>query len=300
MTYRFHIADVFTEQRFGGNQLAVLPDARGLTTEQMQQIAREFNFSESTFVLPPEDPSNTRRVRIFTPGAELPFAGHPNVGTAYVLAALGEIGLNDAEAVTVNFEELAGLVPVRIESHAGKPGKCELKAPKTLSTGREFSAVEVAEALSLVSEDIVTSNHVPTIASVGLEFLFVELRDVGALGRSRTPRLQALQGDHGPVGMHLYTRDSAGMEVDLRTRMFAGGHGIDEDPATGSANCTLAALLATLDDSQDGELSWRIAQGIEMGRPSLLHARALKSGGEVRAAYIGGDCVLVAEGTIQV
>ena len=150
MTYRFHIADVFTEQRFGGNQLAVLPDARGLTTEQMQQIAREFNFSESTFVLPPEDPSNTRRVRIFTPGAELPFAGHPNVGTAYVLAALGEIGLNDAEAVTVNFEELAGLVPVRIESHAGKPGKCELKAPKTLSTGREFSAVEVAEALSLV------------------------------------------------------------------------------------------------------------------------------------------------------
>lgn len=300
MAYRFHIADVFTEQRFGGNQLAVLPDASGLTSEQMQQIAREFNFSESTFVLPPEDPANTRQVRIFTPGAELPFAGHPNVGTAYVLAALGEIALSDTEAVTVKLEELAGVVPVKIESRGGKPGKCELKAPQTLTTTGEFSVAEVAEALSLVAEDIVTTNHAPTIASVGLEFLFVELRDAGALGRSRSPRLQALQGEHGPVGMHLYTHDSAGMEVDLRTRMFAGGQGIDEDPATGSANCTLAALLAMLDETRDGELSWRIAQGIEMGRPSLLHARAMKEDGEVGSAYVGGDCVMVAEGTIEV
>lgn len=169
MAYRFHIADVFTEQRFGGNQLAVLPDASGLTSEQMQQIAREFNFSESTFVFPPEDPANTRQVRIFTPGAELPFAGHPNVGTAYVLAALGEIALSDTEAVTAKFEELAGLVPVKIESRGGKPGKCELKAPQALSTTGKFSAVEVAEALSLVAEDIVTTNHAPT-GGVGVPF----------------------------------------------------------------------------------------------------------------------------------
>ena len=298
--YRFCIVDVFTEQRFGGNQLAVLPHASGLTTEQMQQIAREFNFSESTFVLPPEDSSNTRQVRIFTPGAELPFAGHPNVGTAFVLATLGEIALSNDTPVRVQFEEAAGLVPITIESHAGEPGVCELKAPQSLSTAGEFSAVEVTEALSLVTEDIVTSTHPPIVASVGLEFLFVELRDVGALSRSRPPRLQALLGREGPSGIHLYTRDGAGMAVDFRARMYAPGKGIDEDPATGSANCALVALLATLDDTRDGELQWRIGQGIEMGRPSLLHGRAEKSGGKLVGAYIGGACVMVAEGTMEV
>lgn len=298
--YRFCIVDVFTEERFGGNQLAVLPDARGLSSTQMQQVAREFNFSESTFVLPPQNATNTRHVRIFTPDAELPFAGHPNVGTAFVLAKLGEIDLSNTGAVSVLFEEAAGLVPIQVGSLSGAPGICELKAPQALSTGAELSAVEVAEALSLVFEDIVTTTHAPIVASVGLEFLCVELRDVGALSRSRAPRLQALLGASGPSGIHLYTRDSGGLAVDLRARMYAPGKGIVEDPATGSANCALAALLATLDEAQEGELSWRIAQGIEMGRPSLLHARAEKHAGELVAAYIGGACVMVAEGTIEV
>ena len=300
MAYRFCIVDVFSDRRFGGNQLAVLPDAQGLTDEQMQMVAREFNFSESTFVLPARDWANTRQVRIFTPNAELPFAGHPNVGTAYVLAKLGEVLLSGETPVAVCFEELAGVVPVKIEGNSGTPGICELEAPQPLSIAAELSSMEVAEALSLASADIVTSTHPPIVASVGLEFLFVELRDAGALSRSRPPRLQALLGDAGPAGVHLYTRDSAGLTVDLRTRMYAPGNGIDEDPATGSANCALAALLAKLDDTEEGELGWRIAQGIEMGRPSLLHARAKKSGGEVVASYIGGACVMVAEGAMEV
>ena len=300
MKYPFLMGDVFTEKRFGGNQLAVLPDAAGLTSEQMQQIAREFNFSESTFVLPPHNASNTRQVRIFTPGSELPFAGHPNIGTAFVLATLGEVPLSDEDPVRLQFEEVAGLVPITIESRGGVPGVCELKAPLSLSTGVQLSSIEVAAALSLDVEDIVTTTHAPMVASVGLEFLFVELADVTALARSCPPCLRSLLGCDGPAGIHLYTRGSAGMAVDLHARMYAPGEGIVEDPATGSANCALAALLASFNDLRDGELTWRIAQGVEMGRPSILRARAVKTDGEVTAAFIGGSCVMVAEGTLEV
>ena len=175
MTYRFCIADVFTQQRFGGNQLAVLPNAQGLTGAQMQRIAREFNFSESAFVLPAQNPANTRWVRIFTPQAELEFAGHPNIGSAYVLAALGEIPLSDQGVANVQFEEAAGIVAISIECESGAPVSCELQAPQALKCRGELSAAEVAEALGLVAGDIVTDKHAPTIASVGLEFLFVEL-----------------------------------------------------------------------------------------------------------------------------
>jgi trans-2,3-dihydro-3-hydroxyanthranilate isomerase len=287
MTPRFFIADVFAEARFGGNPLAVVPDARGLTDAQMQQLAREINFSESTFVLPAER-GHTRRVRIFTPAREVPFAGHPNVGTAFVLAATGELG-DFGEATTVTFEEKAGLVPVAIRRR-GSGFFCELTAPEPLSLGLEVPAPLVARALGLDAGDVVVARHAPIVASVGLPFVVAELRDRAALARSRIvpDGFDAIAALGIMPDLHLYVRSGDGF--DLRTRMFAPQDGVPEDPATGSANAALAGLLASL-DSGGGVRRFRIAQGVEMGRPSLLEA--VVDGGSIR---IGGTSVMVAEG----
>lgn len=295
--YRYCICDVFTDTRFGGNQLAVLPDARGLSDAAMQQIAREFNFSETTFVLPPEQ-GHTRRVRIFTPRAEMPFAGHPNVGTAFALASAGEFGPLD-QPLTVTFEERAGPVPVTVERLADGMIRCELRAPEPLSLGPLVPPEVLAPAVSLAPDDIVARTHPPRVASVGLPFVFAELRDRAALQRAR-PNLAGVDGvvALGVVpDIHLYVRGDDGF--DLRARMFAPLDGVPEDPATGSANVALAALLASLDPSADGVLRWRIAQGVEMGRPSLLEATAVKRGGEVVEARVGGGSVLVSQGWIE-
>ena len=175
MRYRYYICDVFTDTRFGGNQLAVLPEAAGLSDRQMQQIAREFNFSESTFVFPAET-GHTRRVRIFTPATEVPFAGHPNIGTAFALATAGALGEIDG-SISVTFEEKAGLVPVSIRRRAGEAIWCELSAPNPLSLGGTIPAQFLAVAVSLDPEDVVTRTHLPQVASVGLPFLFAELTD---------------------------------------------------------------------------------------------------------------------------
>jgi trans-2,3-dihydro-3-hydroxyanthranilate isomerase len=297
MPYRFLTCDVFTDTRFGGNQLAVLPDARGITDAQMQQIAREFNFSESTFVLP-STTGCTRRVRIFTPTAEIPFAGHPNVGTAFALAAIGELGEIGA-TTTVTFEEKAGTVPVVIHRQAGG-FRCVLSAPQPLSVGEPLDPAVVAAAISVSPSDIVTTTHPPQVASVGLPFVFAEVRDREVLAKARLNMsgFDALNA----VGVHpdilFYTRSRD--DFDIRARMFAPFDGVMEDPATGSANCALGALLAGYDAKRDGTLSYRIAQGVEMGRPSTLFAEADKTAGNVVAARIGGDSVMVSDGQITV
>jgi len=300
MRYRYFICDVFTDTRFGGNQLAVLPQAEGLSDRQMQQIAREFNFSESTFVFPAEA-GHTRKVRIFTPSTEVPFAGHPNVGTAFALATAGEFGPIEEidDAITVTFEEKAGLVPVSIHRREGRIW-CELSAPQRLSLGKTVSAEIVAMAVSIGPQDVVTRTHPPQVASVGLPFLLAELRDRATLERARTNMngIDAIAAEGVTPDVHLYTR--SGDEFDIRARMFAPLDGVPEDPATGSANCALAALLAHHQGERDGSFRWRIAQGVEMGRPSILEARAEKRDGEVVGAWIGGASVLVSEGHIEV
>ncbi len=287
---------MFTETRFGGNQLAVLPKAGGLTPDQMQQITREFNFSETAFVFPAKT-GHTRHVRIFTPASEIPFAGHPNVGTAFVLATIGELGeINSSH--TIIFEEEAGLVSVTIDATEGKIGSCELAAPQSLSLGKTVAAKSVAMAVSLGTEDIVTDTHDPQICSVGLPFVFTELRDHAALARARINMsgLEALRDLGVDPQMYLYTRVKDGF--DIRARMFAPLSGVPEDPATGSANCTLGGLLADHEQVTSGMFSWRIAQGVEMGRPSTLVARAEKKDGVVTRTWVGGASVLVSEGTI--
>jgi len=298
MKYRYYTCDVFTETRFGGNPLAVLPKAEGLSDHQMQQIAREFNFSETTFVFPART-GHTRHVRIFTPAAEIPFAGHPNVGTAFVLAAAGEFGeINSSLSVT--FEEEAGLVSVAIRAEQGKIVSCELAAPQSLSLGKTVPAELVASAVSLNRQDIVTDTHHPHICSVGLPFVFTELKDRSALERARInlSGFDALRDLGVNPQLHLYTRVSGGF--DIRARMFAPLSGVPEDPATGSANCTLGGLLAHHKEESSGIFSWRIAQGVEMGRPSTLLARAEKADGTVQATWVGGSCVMVSEGFIYV
>jgi trans-2,3-dihydro-3-hydroxyanthranilate isomerase len=296
MGYRYFICDVFTDTRFGGNQLAVLPEANGLSARQMQQVAREFNFSESTFVLPPEQ-GHSRRVRIFTPTSEIPFAGHPNVGTAFVLATMGAFGPIEAP-VTVTFEEKAGLVPVAISRRNGNLW-CELSAPERLSLGKTVSPDTLASAVSLVASDVLTTTHPPQVTSVGLPFLLAELTDRSALARARVNAqgFDAVAAQGIVPNILLYTRSAD--EFDFRARMFAPFDGVPEDPATGSANCALAGLLSHHDPARDGTFSWRIAQGVEMGRPSVLEASAEKRDGAVVAARIGGASVLVSEGVIE-
>ena len=296
MKYHYFICDVFTEQRFGGNQLAVLPDAQKLSDWQMQQIAREFNFSETAFVLPAEA-GHTRKVRIFTPTTEIPFAGHPNIGTAFVLAESGALGKEIPS--TVLFEEKAGLVSIEIQADPGAPTSFELKAPQVL-TLQEFPAIgSVAKALSLRENEIVVTTHAPTVASVGLPFLFVEVVDSSVLAQVRIDMagFDRLLVEGAVPYVHVYTSKTG--STDIQARVFAPLDGVAEDPATGSANCALAALLSHHRSERDGEFSWCVFQGIELGRRSVLRIRARKENGCVVASWVGGTCVMVSEGWID-
>jgi trans-2,3-dihydro-3-hydroxyanthranilate isomerase len=300
MRLTFVTVDVFTDRAFGGNPLAVVLDASGLTSAQMQAIAAEFNLAETTFVLPPKDPAHTAQVRIFTPRAEMPFAGHPNVGTAFALAREGTCHGRPVGGEAMLFEELAGLVPMEMIS----------KAPQPLSLGEAVAAEIVAEACGLAAGDIETLNHAPRLASCGAPFVFTELKDRRALAAAR-PRDEVF-ARHLPRekanGVHLYVQamgqgdgcgDNLG-DVDIQCRMFAPRHGIYEDPATGSANVALIGLLAALRPEPDLRLEKTIAQGVDMGRPSRLEARAEKSAGIVTATFVGGACVPMMRGTLEV
>jgi len=297
-SYPFHICDVFTSKRFGGNPLAVLPDATGLGTRRMQQIAREFNFSETTFVLPAEQ-GNTRKVRIFTPAREVPFAGHPNIGAAFVLATIGELG-EIRKTLKVAFEEKAGLVPVTISRKSDNKLRCELLAPQGLELAETVMPEIAAAALSLQVADISMAVHPPLVAGVGLPFLVVELRERKALAKAEFNMsvMQDLQAKGISPDILLYTAD--GGDIDFRARMFAPLDGVPEDPATGSAICALAALRSHYDPAQTAKHRFRIIQGVEMGRRSILEARTTKQNGTVTETRVGGDCVMIASGSIEV
>ncbi|HYH79845.1 MAG TPA: PhzF family phenazine biosynthesis protein [Longimicrobium sp.] len=293
MPYRFIIADVFTEQAFGGNQLAVLPDARGLSAEAMQALAREFNFSESTFVLPADDPAHAFRVRIFTPGGELPFAGHPTVGTAAVLAREGLI----PRTGRVVFEEGVGPVTVDVEvSDTRAFARLNLDA-QVRSPAERPSAEHAAAVLSLPADAV----REAWFASVGVPFTFIHLADAATVDRAALD-LAAWKAhfEHSAgSSLFLFAGDLAAGS-DLHARMFAPAMGIPEDPATGAACATLAGSLADRLPDADGTFTWRIDQGVKMGRPSRIEASAAKRGGRTVRVMAGGAAVIVAEGTITV
>ena len=297
MQRRYVTTDVFTDRAFGGNPLAVVLDAEGLSTAQMQAITREFNYSETTFVLPPRDAANTAWVRIFTPGGEVPFAGHPNVGTAVVLAqemaARGEV-----VPERIVFEEAAGLVPVRLLREGGRIVGAELTAPELLSMGASASIDDVAACLSLDSDALCAQTHAPQVVSVGLAFLVAEVRSRDDLRRAK-PNYAAHERVLPPIGVDgvfAYVRGERAGE--LHARMFAPLDGMQEDPATVSATAATIALLTQLRPEADGEFGWRIEQGVDMGRPSLLLGRTEKRAGQVIAVHVAGNAVTMMRGVL--
>ena len=287
--FEFVTLDVFTNQRFGGNQLAVFPDARGISDAEMQALASEFNYSETTFVLPPADPANTARVRIFNRTAEMPFAGHPNVGTGFALAAR-------AAGDVLRFEQLAGLVRVELSRDAaGQVNGATIAAPQPLAVGPVFTAAEAAGCAGLAAADVVLARHAPTIAADGGNpRLLVEVTPE-ALARA-TPDLAGFRQTvaaypvlGGKLSLYLYVRQGE----RVRARMFSPLAGTPEDPATGSAATPLAGFLLRLDGAEAGR--FEITQGVEMGRPSLLLATARRMADGIRAT-VGGGCVPVLRG----
>lgn len=298
-SFDFVTVDVFTSQRFGGNPLAVFPNAVGLSDAQMQSIANEFNLSEVTFVLPPEDPRHHARVRIFNTQSEMPFAGHPNVGTGYVLARMA-----NSPPEHFVFEEQAGLVRVHVLHSHGDVHGCRISAPHSLNIGIAVPTDLVAECAGLAEPDIVTALHHPLIASVGIPFVIAEVASLDALSRAK-PDLRAFRDGAGRFAdlasrfnLLLYTRRGDNLSY-LRTRMFAPLTGVLEDPATGSANAALAALLTSLAPGENVDLHYEIEQGIEIGRPSLLIASGRKTAEGPVEATVAGNCVQVMRGTLE-
>ncbi|MBW7963042.1 PhzF family phenazine biosynthesis protein [Bradyrhizobium sp. BR 10261] len=299
MQRRYITVDVFTDRAFGGNQLAVVLDAAGLSTQQMQAIATEFNYSETTFVLPPRNRDNDAEIRIFTPVREMPFAGHPNVGTSFVLASLAR-----EPKSRLRFEEKAGLVPIDIFREQGRVISTELTAPQPLSRWAEVSAADVAACISLAADDIRTEHHAPQVVGVGTPFLVAEVVSREALKRARPDAAafgRILPRDDAR-SVWFYTRDVSAAEApcERQARMFMrGAGGSAEDPATGSATVAAAALFADLDPVRDGELKLTVGQGFDMGRPSILQTRVVKRDGKIVSAHVGGACVQMMEGTFR-
>jgi len=296
MSHRFVIADVFTETAFGGNQLAVFPDARGLSDRAMQALAREFNFAEATFVLPPQNPRHTRRVRIFTPRTELPFAGHPTVGTAAVLARLGLIEMSGGTA-TIVFEEGVGPVTVEIQLGGAAPFtrlvlEKGVESPSTLPSRKAAAAT-----LSLPEAAVLEA----WFASVGLPFCFIHLVNKEAVDRAALDRTawSASFAQAWSPNLFLFAGELPPASR-LYARMFAPAYGIAEDPASGSACAALAGRLADRLPNHDGTFTWQTEQGVTMGRPSLIEASAEKREGRTVKVKVGGSTVLVGEGSMTV
>jgi trans-2,3-dihydro-3-hydroxyanthranilate isomerase len=296
MRYRYLIADVFSRQPFGGNQLAVFPEAEGLTDTLMQALAREFNFAETTFVFPPTDRSTVARVRIFTPRREVDFAGHPTIGTAAVLASLGVFATREGRGRAV-LEEKVGPVSVEVEERAGAI-YASLRLEGPVETARPAAAaLAVARALTVPVESVVDCWY----ASVGLPFCLVHLSDAPMVDRAMldrpawadqladgwSPHLYLFAGDLTPGGR-------------LHARMFAPALGIEEDAASGSAAAALAGVAAERLPQSDGSFGWTVDQGVSLGRPSVLEIAATKQHGAVTSVQVGGFTVLVGEGQMEV
>ena len=302
MRVRYVTADVFTDRRFGGNQLAVFPDAREIPDELMLPITREFNYSETTFVLPPSDPRHTRRVRIFTPEREMPFAGHPTVGTAHVLAHLKEVLLT-GPVTRVVFEEGVGPVPVAIHEEGGLPTFSQLSVAKLPEFGAPPPArAALAEMLSLQPDDLTEGEYAPQSVSCGLPFLFVPLRDRAAVARARV-RLDVWERvlrDYWTREVFVFAFEPERPGSDVRARMFAPGLNVAEDPATGSACAAFGGYLASRSAQRDGTLRWVVEQGFEMGRPSILEVETDRKAGEITGVRVGGKSIVVCEGMMEI
>jgi trans-2,3-dihydro-3-hydroxyanthranilate isomerase len=302
MKLRFLTTDVFTSRPFTGNQLAVIPDARGIPEELLLPITREFNYSETTFVYPPENPAHTRRVRIFTPGGEVPFAGHPTIGAAVVLALLGEIPLTGEETRIV-LEEKVGPVPVTIRARGGVAAAAQLTVAKLPEVGPPPPArTTLAEILSLEPAQLLGGPNGPQAVSCGLPFLIVPVKDRAAVAAAhvRMELWESTLKRYWAPDIMVVARDPELEHSDLRARVFVPGLSVPEDPATGSCAAALAGYLAAREAAPSGTFRWVMEQGFEMGRPSILELEADKRDGAIAAVRVAGEAVLVSEGAMEI
>lgn len=300
--HRFVTLDVFTSSAFGGNQLAVFPDASGIPEDALIRITREFNFAEVTFCYPPANAAHTKRVRIFTPAREIPFAGHPTVGTAIALVDLGLAGAQGGGSMKLVLEEGVGPIPVTVRRKAGAPAFAQFSTAKLAETGPAAPDPRaLAAVLSITAGDILTAPTAPENVSCGLPFLLVPLRSVDAVSRSRVQMdaWEATLKSAWAPDIFLFAKDPAGGDAHYHARMFGPGVNVPEDPATGSANACLAGYLAARAVQTDGTLRWTVDQGVEMGRPSRIEIEADKSGGAVTAIRVGGSAVMITEGSLS-
>ena len=299
MTRRFQTLDVFTETALAGNPLAVVLDAEGLDYARMQAIAAEFNLSETVFVFEARDAINSARVRIFTPRRELPFAGHPTVGAAALIAHRRASDLLGAQDLRIVLEEPIGDVVCVARRRKGQALAAYFELPKLPERIKDKppSTAEIAASLGLEPQDIGFDGHKPSLFSAGAPYLFVPLSSLDAIGRA-APGVMPWATKDGPA-TYLYTREAARQGSAYHARMFASAWGVTEDPATGSAVAAFAGVVQAFDRPRDGEHMLTIEQGFEMGRPSLIALGLVIEDGVLASATIGGSVVLVASGSLD-
>lgn len=303
MALTYHVLDVFTERPFGGNPLAVVLGADRLSSADMQTIAREFNLSETVFVLTTTSPGHTARIRIFTPSRELPFAGHPTIGTAVLLAELrAMLGNGESDAI-IALEEEVGSLRVGVRMRVGGASFGEFDAPKVGSVPELLPEPEqIAAAVGLIPSEITFENHKPTLVRSAPVFAFVPVSNLEAMAKVRiSPQHWARAfTDRGVSGVYLYTRQCVRGQSAFHARMFAPDLGVSEDPATGSAAASFAYVIQEFDGLTDGVHKRGIEQGFEMGRPSAISLTMTVARGKLEGVRIGGYAVRVAEGTLKI
>jgi trans-2,3-dihydro-3-hydroxyanthranilate isomerase len=302
MAREYAIYDVFTGEALAGNPLAVVFDGSGLTEERMQAIAREFNLSETVFVLPPANPAHTARIRIFTPGRELPFAGHPTVGTAIALAERSQDG-RGVDVVSV-LEENVGPVRCLVATAPDAASRAEFDLPRmSAQLTAEFDVQRVADALCISAADIGFENHRLSLWSAGVPYAMVPVRDMSVAGAITFnsllwQRAVAGSGDKS-LAAYVYCRGGGDHRADFHARMFAPDLGIPEDPATGSAVAAMSGAIQHFDALADGHHALMIEQGVEMGRPSHIQLHIEAEEGKIARARIGGEATMVASGQLH-
>ena len=297
MARRFYTLDVFANRALAGNPLAVVLDAERLDDAAMQAIAREFNLSETVFVSDPRNAINSAAMRIFTPTRELPFAGHPTIGTAALLAHLRAPDLLATQDLRVVLEQKIGEVVCVARRRRGEGLAAYFTVPRLPTpAGAPPPVAALAQGLGLEPADLGFRNHVPSVYGVGAPHIFIPVASLDAMRRAN-PLKTAWGADGGP-SVYLYGAETVGAEASYHARMFAGGWGIAEDPATGSAAAAFAAVVTAFDRPGDGEHMLIIEQGYEMGRPSLISLGLEIEAGALTSATIGGAAVIVSEGKL--
>jgi len=292
--FDFETYDVFTADRFAGNPLAVIMNAEGLSGEELQTITREFNLAETSFILPPEDPINTARVRIFTPGYEMPFAGHPTVGAAIAIARAR--GLSGELRLELN----TGVFPVVVKTSADG-GFAEFANPNLPAETGAAPAPELIEAALSLQEGVLDRSEAKVRrVGAGVDFIYCRAPMESVQGAKVTSAAWDALGIDDVVGIYLYAEGGEAPDAAYHSRMFAPGAGIVEDPATGSAAAALPGHIALSGELHDGEHRWVVEQGFEMARPSRIRATVNAEGGAIQSVHIGGDAIKMQEGQIFV